>query len=112
MFGEKVNAIINEYAGKEALGIKFISEPEDKLTIFANVFKESPFSFSYPIRSIGYCERQIAEYNLTTEEQIACIFHEIGHIVRGSACIAGQTGNYMCLSGETSVSPDKAILKG
>ena len=39
MFGEKVNAIINEYAGKEALGIKFISEPEDKLTIFANVFK-------------------------------------------------------------------------
>ena len=90
MFGEKVNAIINEYAGKEALGIKFISEPEDKLTIFANVFKESPFSFSYPIRSIGYCERQIAEYNLTTEEQIACIFHEIGHIVRGSACIAGQ----------------------
>ena len=34
MFGEKVNAIINEYAGKEALGIKFISEPEDKLTIF------------------------------------------------------------------------------
>ena len=90
MFGEKVNAIINEYAGKEALGIKFISEPEDKLTIFANVFKESPFSFSYPIKSIGYCERQIAEYNLTTEEQIACIFHEIGHIVRGSACIAGQ----------------------
>ena len=90
MFGEKVNAIINEYAGKEALGIKFISEPEDKLTIFANVFKESPFSFSYPIRSIGYCERQIAEYNLTTEEQIACLFHEIGHIVRGSACIAGQ----------------------
>ena len=85
-----MNAIINEYAGKEALGIKFISEPEDKLTIFANVFKESPFSFSYPIRSIGYCERQIAEYNLTTEEQIACIFHEIGHIVRGSACIAGQ----------------------
>lgn len=90
MFGEKVNAIINEYAGKEALGIKFISEPEDKPTIFANVFKESPLSFSYPIRSIGYCERQIAEYNLTTEEQIACIFHEIGHIVRGSACIAGQ----------------------
>ena len=90
MFGEKVNAIINEYAGKEALGIKFISEPEDKLTIFANVFKESPFSFSYPIRSIGYCERQIAEYNLTTEEQIACIFHEIGHIVRGNAWIAGQ----------------------
>lgn len=85
MFGEKVNAIINEYAGKEALGIKFISEPEDKLIIFANVFKESPFSFSYPIRSIGYCERQIAEYNLTTEEQIAYIFHEIGHIVRGSA---------------------------
>ena len=90
MFGEKVNAIINEYAGKEALGIKFISEPEDKLTIFANVFKESPLSFSYPIRSIGYCERQIAEYNLTTEEQIACIFHEIGHIARGSTCIAGQ----------------------
>ena len=82
---EIVHTIINEYAGKEALGIKFISEPEDKLTIFANVFKESPFSFSYPIRSIGYCERQIAEYNLTTEEQIACIFHEIGHIVRGSA---------------------------
>ncbi len=95
MFGEKVNAIINEYAGKEALGIKFISEPEDKLTIFANVFKESPFSFSYPIRSIGYCERQIAEYNLTTEEQIACIFHEIGHIARGNTCIAGQTGNDM-----------------
>ena|GEM_PF-4885065 len=23
-----------------------------------------------------------------------------------------KTGNYMCLSGETSVSPDKAILKG
>ena len=81
LFGEKVNAIINEYPGKEALEIKFISESEDKLSIFANVFKESPFSFNYPIRSIGYCERLIAEYNLTTEEQIACIFHEIGHVV-------------------------------
>lgn len=40
MFGEKVNAIINEYAGKEALGIKFISEPEDKLTIFDNNHKD------------------------------------------------------------------------
>ena len=81
LFGEKVNAIINEYAGKDNLEIKFISEPEDKLSIFVNVFKESPFSFSYPLRSIGYCERLIAEYNLTTEEQIACIFHEIGHVV-------------------------------
>ena len=81
MFGEKVNAVINEYAGKDNLGIKFISESEDKHTIFAKAFKESPFSFSYPLRSIGYCERLIAEYNLTTEEQIACIFHEIGHVV-------------------------------
>lgn len=81
LFGEKVNAIIDEYAGKDNLEIKFISEPEDELSIFVNVFKESPFSFSYPLRSIGYCERLIAEYDLTTEEQIACIFHEIGHAV-------------------------------
>ncbi len=111
MFGEKVNAIINEYAGKEALGIKFISEPEDTLTIFANVFKESPFSFSYSIRSIGYCERQIAEYNLTTKSKSPA-YSTRSVILSGEALVSpDKTGNYMCLSGETSVSPDKVILK-
>ncbi len=80
-FGEKVNSIINEYAGKNALEIKFVSESEDNHKMFSETFRESPFSFNYSIKSIGYCERLIAEYNLTTEEQIACIFHEIGHIV-------------------------------
>ncbi len=73
------------------MGIKFISEQEDKLSIFVNVFKESPFSFSYPLRSIGYCERLIAEYNLTTEEQIACIFHEIGHVVIWHSLAIGES---------------------
>ncbi len=58
-----------------------MSESDDKYKMFSYAFKESPFSINYPIQTIGYCERLIAEYHLTMEEQIACIFHEIGHAV-------------------------------
>lgn len=80
-FGEKVNSIINEYAGDDALEIKFVSESDDNHKMFSEAFKESPFSVNYSTKFIGYCDRLIAEYHLTTEEQIACIFHEIGHII-------------------------------
>ena len=80
LFEEKVNSILGEYY-RDTLEICFMSEPDDKYEIFSDAFKESPFSFNYSILTIGYCERIISEYHLTTEEQIACIFHEIGHAV-------------------------------
>ena len=82
LFEEKVNSIIDEYFG-DTLEICFVSEPDDKYEIFSDAFKESPFSFNHSNLTIGYCERLIWEYHLTTEEQIACIFHEIGHAVIG-----------------------------
>lgn len=78
---DKVNQIIDEYAGEESRTINFISESEDKIELFSKVFEESPFASNHIINAIGYCERLINEYQLTQEEQIACIFHEIGHLV-------------------------------
>lgn len=80
-YGDKVNQIIDEYAGEGSRTINFASESEDKMKLFSDVFKESPFALNYPFCTIGYCERLIKEYNLTQEEQIACIFHEIGHLI-------------------------------
>ena len=80
-YGDKVNQIIGEYAGNDSRAITFRSESEDKWELFTSAFEESPFASSYACKVIGYCEKLIDEYKLTQEEQIACIFHEIGHFV-------------------------------
>lgn len=74
-YDDKVNQIIGEYAGNGSIAINFTSKSDDKMAMFSSIFEESPFASNYPIRAIGYCERLIKKYNLTQEEQIACIFH-------------------------------------